>query len=271
MSDGRASDCGYIDAHLHLQDPALGRECLEAPEGAETPVAVCLSNGTHPDDWEAVHQLRDVGRTRVLKAYGVHPWRVDNLPDGWEERLRSRLKADGTSVGEIGLDHWIDVKDADWQREVFERQLVIASELDLPPTLHCLRAWGMLVDCLKDAPDLRRGFLVHGFGGSVEILRELADLGGYFSFSAYAADKKRKRMRDAIRACPADRLLAETDAPDMVPPEEACRHPLQDKDGKRLHHPLEIGTAYAFLAEMRDCREAKLTEDIRENFHRLFG
>jgi len=149
-------------------------------------------------------------------------------------------------------------------------QLQIAAASALPPTLHCLRAWGMLIDALRAAPALPRGFLVHGFGGSVEVMHQLLDLGAFFSFSAYAADPSRKRMRDAIRACPADRLLAETDAPDMVPPAAACRFPLKDADGGRLHHPAEIATAYALIAELRGESTADLARSIAANFGRLF-
>jgi TatD DNase family protein len=257
-----------LDAHLHLHDPKL-RAAL-GPDARFPGVAAQLVNGTHPDDWEAVRALQDSGGTRVLKAYGVHPWRVDKLPDDWEARLRECLAAGAVSVGEIGLDRWIEPRDERRQLQVLEIQLRIAAESALPPTLHCLRAWGMLVDALRAAPPQPRGFLVHGFGGSVEVMHQLLDLGACFSFSAHAADPARKRMRDAIRACPPDRLLAETDAPDMVPPPDACRYPLEDAGGRRLHHPAEIATAYALLAELRGVPASGLARDIAANFGRLF-
>jgi TatD DNase family protein len=257
-----------FDAHLHRQDPDLVEALGEAP--AFDGVAAQVTNGTHPDDWEAVKALAPGGNTRLLKAYGVHPWRVDDLPEDWEDRLRGYLESGAVSVGEIGLDHWIRVKDERLQLSVFEKQLQIASRMNLPPTIHCLRAWGLLIDTIRSGPELKTGFLVHGFGGSREVLFQLLDLGGFVSFSAYAADPGRKRMRDAIRACPADRLLAETDAPDMVPPEQSCRHPLTGPDGKRLHHPMEIATSYALLAEVRGVALEVLAGQIQDNFERLF-
>lgn len=259
----------YFDAHLHRQDSGLAAAL--GPEPCFEGVEAQLTNGTHPDDWQAVHDVPDSGGTRVLKAYGVHPWRVDDLPEDWESTLRTYLRTGAASVGEIGLDHWIEVKPDRWQLEVFNRQLQIAHEEDLVPSIHCLRAWGLLVDAIRTGPSLRRGFLVHGFGGSKEILYQLLDLGGHVSFSAYASDPGRKRMRDAIRACLPDRLLAETDAPDMVPPEEPCRYPLTGPNGKRLHHPLEIKTAYAMLAQLRNEQLIVLAGHISENFERLFG
>ncbi|MFO7725184.1 MAG: TatD family hydrolase, partial [Oceanipulchritudo sp.] len=223
-----------------------------------------------PDDWEAVAELRKTFPERVLAAYGVHPWKVDRLPADWDVRLENHLNSDAVSVGEIGLDHWIEPRDEDRQVEVFDRQLVIAAEAGLPPTLHCLRAWGLLLDRLKAGPPLENGFLVHAFGGSREVLHQLLDRGAYVSFSAYACAPRRKRMREAIRACPADRLLAETDAPDMAPPESEAAYPLTTVDGERLHHPAEIRTAYALLAELRETGPGELAAAIADNFDRLF-
>ncbi len=261
-----------FDAHMHLYDPVLlaaldrDRQKLPLPD-----IAIQVVNGTRPDDWSRIATLVSPYGTRLFKAYGVHPWRVNDLPEDWENQLRSRLREDACSVGEIGLDNWIEPRDERLQMDIFERQLQIAHDLGLPPTIHCVRAWGLLMDALHRGPDLSDGFLAHGFGGSVEILHQLADLGAYFSFSAYPADPGRKKMRDAVRACPVDRLLVETDAPDMVPPESACRFPLRDSEGKRLHHPAELATAYALIAEWRGEDPQTLADQVEANFYRLFG
>jgi len=112
---------------------------------------------------------------------------------------------------------------------------------------------------------------MHGFGGSTEVLYQLLDMGGYVSFSAYGAHPGRKRIRDAIRACPLDRLLLETDSPDMVPPETVCRFPLVGRDGNRLHHPAELLTAYQWIAELKGIDLDQLAPVVEENFRRLFG
>lgn len=257
------------DAHCHVFDERLAGALSDLPSADR--IAAHVVNGTHPGDWPLVRDFPGLGLARPLKAYGVHPWKVDHLPDDWEARLREFLALDGIGIGEIGLDRWIEPRDEDRQLEVFLRQLDLASELDLPPTIHCVRAWGLLLDCLRAGPPLERGFLVHGFSGSVETLREILDLGGYVSFSAYGGHPGRQRIREAARACPADRILIETDAPDMVPPEEVCQFKLADAQGNRLHHPAELITAYGLVAQWRGIEAGILAEQVRLNFTRLFA
>jgi TatD DNase family protein len=260
----------FHDAHCHLYDVRL-KPALDPDPFAEVdvPIAAQVVNGTHPDDWSVIRKLEPFRTAILLKAYGVHPWRLNDLPDDWEAQLKDYLASGAVSVGEIGLDNWVEPRDERLQRDVFMRQLQIASETGLPPSIHCVRAYGQLIDCLRAGPDLPKGFLAHGFGGSKEVLYQLLDLGGYVSFSAYGAHPGRKRIRDAVRACPADRLLAETDAPDMVPPKDVCQYPLSDTKG-RLHHPLEIETAYAQLAEWRGEPLDDLATQVAGNFNRLF-
>ena len=268
-ASGHPPGVTYFDAHLHRQDDDLDR-CL-GPHPVFPDVVAQVTNGTHPSDWRAVQEVEGDAQLRVLKAYGVHPWQVDDLPEDWDRQLENLLRRGAVSVGEIGLDQWIKVRDERLQIAVFERQLEIASRLNLPPTLHCLRAWGLLLDCLRAGPVLKKGFLVHGFGGSREVMYQLLDLGGYVSFSAYLADPKRHRMRESARACPGDRILAETDAPDMVPPADVCQFPLQGSKGQRLHHPSDIRTAYAVLAELRGEPLQDFARSVESNFVRLFG
>ena len=145
-------------------------------------------------------------------------------------------------VGEIGLDRWIEGHDPKVQSEVFLPQLALAAELNRPATIHCLRAWGALDELLRTHPLPKRGFLLHAYGGPQEMVAGFAKLGGYFSFNAYFLHERKARQREVFRHIPADRLLVETDAPDMRPPDELTAFPLRDADGQtdqssRPHRP----------------------------------
>lgn len=257
----------HYDAHAHLHEACLEAVVSDLRAGEES--YTVLTNGTCPADWGAVAAMEGGGSLRVLKAYGVHPWQVEDLPENWEALLRDRLGSGAASVGEIGLDHWIEPRDPALQREVFERQLHLAASFHLVPTVHVVRAEEEVAHVLR-AVAPARGFLIHGYGGSRQIQRRLLDLGGYFSFSGRAADPRCKRLREAIAYCPLDRLLSETDAPYRGPPEESQAYPLRDAEGRPLHDPREICTAVQVLAKLRGEAPEQISETVARTFRRLF-
>ena len=176
----------WIDSHNHLHDVRL------APYRAEIVAAIesdgwasAVVNGTREDDWEAVAGLAREFEW-VRPAFGLHPWYVAGRSPDWCERLIGQLDSfPGGSIGEIGLDRWVEGYDLEAQLEVFHAQLVLATERDLPATIHCLHAWGLLWEALSRGPVPRRGLLLHAYGGPAEMVGGFERLGAYFSFSGY--------------------------------------------------------------------------------------
>ncbi len=262
----------FIDAHNHLHDARLVPHRAEILATLERlGVAQAVVNGTREADWAAVSALA-AQEAWVLPSFGLHPWYVAERTAEWMATLRELLVAHPTAgVGEIGLDRWIEGHDDAAQAEVFAAQLTLAVELNRAATIHCLRAWGALADTLRTHPLPARGFLIHAYGGSVEMMGEFAKLGGYFSFNAYFLHERRAAQRAVFREVPADRLLVETDAPAMNPPDERNAHPLRDGLGEALNHPANIEVAYAALAEIRGVAVNDLARQVESNFSALFG
>ena len=175
------------------------------------------------------------------------------------------------TIGEIGLDRWIAGHDDAAQRNVFERQIALAAERNLPATIHCLRAWGPLWEIVRAHPLPARGFLLHAYGGSAEMVRGFVERGAYFSFSPAFLHERKAAQREIFRQIPSDRLLVETDAPDMLPPPERNAHPLTDTAGCVINHPANLLVAYAALAELRGLDLPVLATQVEENFTQLFG
>ena len=173
-------------------------------------------------------------------------------------------------VGEIGLDRWIEGHDDAAQARSSRAQLALAAELNRAVTIHCLRAWGALAETLRSHPLPARGFLIHAYGGPAEMTREFLERGGYFSFNAYFLHERKESQRDVFRRLPADRMLIETDAPDLVPPPEMNLRPLADAEGKAINDPANITLAYRALAELRGLEFEELAAQVRTNFARLF-
>ena len=205
-----------FDAHCHLQDSRI-LDVGKALEGATRAGVVMLACcGTSETDWEKVSHLARK-YDQILPAFGLHPWYLGQRSPEWLDILRTYLEEVPSTVGEVGLDFALEEVDRQDQESVFLAQLELARALDRPVTIHCRRAWGRLQELLTDFGPLPQGFLIHSYSGSTELIEPLARLGARFSFSGTVTRSRNKRAHRNCREVPPDRLLIETDAPDMMP------------------------------------------------------
>ncbi len=259
-----------IDAHNHLQAPALAPhlgEIIQALE--EQGIAASVVNGTTEDDWPAV---ADLARRLpwVRPSYGLHPWHVAARSPQWLEKLRAMLGCDpAAGVGEIGLDRWKEPFDFADQQAVFLQQLALAVELGRPVSIHVLRAWGAAAELLHSRPVPPGGFLLHAYGGPVELVRCFVEKGAYFSFSGSFFHERQAAKRAAFLAVPLTRLLVESDAPAMPLPPDRITHPLPpEPDGTPVNHPGNLRAVYEGLAALRSMPLDALAGQVAENFTR---
>lgn len=261
-----------FDAHNHLHDARLaGRRAAILQELEALPISRAVVNGTREDDWPAVAELARE-RAWIVPSFGLHPWFVRERSADWKAALTRALDAHPhAAIGEIGLDRWVEGHDLAEQRGVFEWQLALAAERSVAASIHCLKAWGALWEIVREQPLPARGFLLHSFGGPAEMVRGFVERGAYFSFSPYFLHERKAAQREVFREIPLDRVLIETDAPDMWPPDDRNAHPLHDADGKPLNHPANLTVALHGLAETLRIEPEPLAESVAGNFVRLFG
>ena len=215
----------FYDAHNHLQDDRFGgrqNELLAAC--AKSGVARMVVNGASESDWPQVLALAKnqggasvrASRTKIIPSFGYHPWHLAERTPDWLKNLEKFLDEIPSAIGEIGLDRWKPNLSYDGQEEVFLAQLQLAAQRNLPVSIHCLQAWGRMLELLQKSPRPARGFVLHSFGGAAEMILPLAKLGAHFSFPGYFLHERKLRQREAFRQVPPDRLLIETDAPDQL-------------------------------------------------------
>lgn len=229
-----------FDSHNHLQSVRFGKPVGDLiVEMKAMGISGCVVNATRESDWEAVRGIAREFPDFIRPAYGVHPWFADTVEEKWEERLKKWLLADTrASVGEIGIDGWVSSPDLEIQREVFARQVAIAVELDRVMTVHCLKAWDELFRAMDEAEAWPEKFLMHSFGGSLEVAERLLKRGAWFSFSGYFLQTRKRKVLEVFKRLPKDRILLETDAPEMAPPPELMNFPLEEG----INHPANLGT-----------------------------
>lgn len=274
------------DAHQHFHfDPLTPHRARIAADLRAVGLKRAVVNATNEEEWPVVAALARE-HAWILPSHGIHPWDCGNRSPAWLDGLRAALLADPRAgIGEIGLDRWIidgvrpddpriaglRVAPLDEQREVFAAQLALAAELNRAASIHCVQAFGVLLDVLKATPRPARGFLLHGYGGPAEMVKPFADLGAYFSFNIELLQPRHAARLENFRHLPAERLLMETDAPTKPPPAELNRFSLPAGPEGEINHPANIVVAYEQLAALRGLSLESLAAQVERNFCQLFG
>ena len=203
---GHSSGAVFFDAHNHLQDDRFaGRHREIIAECRSVGVAKMVVNGSCEADWPLVARLAAEFPDMVIPSFGCHPWYLDELTPEWKPTLERCLdEAPGAVIGEIGIDRWMVENPDRWraylgaangvtgpereptpmadQEAVFVWQLKLAVERGLPVSIHCLEAFGRLLELLREHWRPGQGFLLHSYGGPAEMVPAFAKLGGYFGF-----------------------------------------------------------------------------------------
>ncbi len=245
-----------IDTHAHLDacaDPADELVARAREAGVERIVSV----GSGLD---SCRETLTIARRHdgVFAALGIHPHQAADPDAGVVDDLRELLADPSTvAVGETGLDHYRDYAPHDRQLELFEHQLELAKELGKTVVVHTRAASGETAAALA------------GFGGTVvlhcfsapELLPVALERGYYVSFAGNVTYPKAEELREAARAVPADRLLAETDSPYLAP---------QPRRG-RPNEPANVVHTLAVLAEARGEPEDELARRLDANASAAFG
>lgn len=250
---------GIFDTHAHYADKAFrdDREALLAQLPAEGVCCVMLA-GCHIDDSAACIALAEQYDYMYCSA-GIHPTRLQTVFNGWEKRLaKLAVHEKVLAIGETGLDYHLPDPDKALQKQVFIGQLELARSLDLPVILHIRDAMG---DALEILREYRPKGVVHAFSGSPETARELTDLGLYLGIGGVLTYGSARRIVEAVKAAPADKLVFETDCPFLTP--EPFRRERNDSR--------KIAVIAETAAKLRDTDTQELIDICRENGKRLFG
>ncbi len=263
-----------FDAHNHLHDRRLAERLPEVIAAMrDAGIRHCVVNGTCESDWPEVARIAEAHPDFILPAFGLHPWHAAGRSPRWLEDLAAYLdRFPRASIGECGLDRSrrCTVPLAE-QQDIFASQLRLAAERSLPVSIHCVQAWGALLDALTTTAPPDCGFLLHSYSGSPELAARLAPLGAYFSFSARSLHQPAGKLATLLRAIPPERILVETDAPDLPPPASLTRHPLSSPDGTPLNHPANLPAIADALAEAAGIPDEQFRALASENFHRFLG
>ena len=243
-----------IDTHAHLD------ACADPPEdllgrARDAGVSRVLTVGTTVERDRAALELCE-RHEGVFAVLGVHPHEAGGDHDLSE--LRDLLGHErAVALGETGLDFFRDYAPRDRQRGLFRRQLELAADLSLPVVIHNRAADGEVLAALEsfEGPVVLHCFSYPG------ALRAALERGYYVSFAGNVTYKNAVELRVAASQVPAERILAETDAPYLSP---------EPRRG-RPNEPAAVVRTLEELARVRGEPVGELEAQIDANATRAFG
>ncbi len=152
----------------------------------------------------------------IYAAVGVHPHDVKDMTEEDIDTLRRWSKLEKVvAIGEIGLDYHYDLSPRDSQRYWFERQLILANEVDMPVVIHSREATQETYDIISASP-VRKG-VIHAFSGSADFAHKYIDMGFYIGIGGVVTFKNGRKTVETVREIPVERILIETDSPYLSP------------------------------------------------------
>lgn len=251
----------FIDSHAHLDDSKYDDDRFEMLTRArDNGVSHIINVG-----YDIPSSKRSVALAEkyefIYAAVGIHPHDVVTEGEiGFQqlEILSSNPKV--VAIGEIGLDYYRDLSPRDLQKDMFRKQIRLASRLKKPIIVHDRDAHGDVMNILKEENASLAGGVLHCFSGSLEMAKECLNMGFYISFAGPVTFNNARKLQEVAAQIPLDRLLIETDSPYLTP---------EPNRGKRNESAFVINVAQR-IAELKNITVEEVALATTANSKNLF-
>ena len=248
-----------FDSHAHYDDEAFDDDRDELLKSMQENGVSFIMNVAYDLKSTLAAEKLSQQYDFIYAAAGVHPENAEGYDENVENEIIRSIKENPKTkaLGEIGLDYHYPEPDREIQIKVFERQLQIANELDVPVIIHSR-------DATEDTMTLLRKYkpqgILHCYSGSAETAKEVIKLGMYIGFTGVITFKNARKAVESAEIVPLDKLLVETDCPYMAPV------PFR---GKRCDSTM-LQSTVAKLAEIKNVSPQELSDTTNSNAKRIF-
>lgn len=263
-----------IDTHAHLNFPELKPDLDEILKRAkEAGITRIINVGVNiKQSQEVLEQALDLSTPdlQIYSTIGFHPEESSTVNN--VESINQHLSKLETiyqsnpqkvvGVGECGLDYFkhegqITEEEKQAQKTLFQAQIDLARNLNLPLIVHCRDAWQEIFDF--DYSEIKGVF--HSFTSNLEDAQKVLGLGFYLSFSCIVTYPKNDCLREVIKNIPLEKILTETDCP-FLPP--------QSQRGQR-NEPSNILEIIKTIADLKNISLEEVTQTTFQNTQNLFS
>ncbi|MEO6682867.1 MAG: TatD family hydrolase [Ginsengibacter sp.] len=210
----------YIDIHTHAYKPHENVVCIE----------------------NVLTNFNEIPGERPISA-GLHPWYLKNAEEELSQLQSICHQQNVVAIGECGLDR---LAETDWDRQVtyFEAQLDLATSLNKPVIIHCVRAFAETMGMLKG---ITVPVIFHGVNKKLSAIEPLIENGYFLSFGK-AILQPSETIIHTLRAVPPAQLFLETDDSEAT---------IQD--------------IYKTAAGIRNVSENEIALQLQKNYHSIFN
>lgn len=251
-----------IDSHCHINDSSFKDHPEEYINLAKSAgIAEFLVVG---HDEKSSRIAVDIAKKypECFAAVGIHPSDVKRMKKGDLESIEELAKNEKVlAIGEIGLDYyWDKEKDIqEQQKEFFIKQIEIANKLNMPISIHCRDAYEDCYQILKTHP-VKKGGVMHCYGGSPEMAKMFIKLGFVFGFGGTLTFKNAKRPKEVLEVISNKDYVLETDSPYLAP----------DPYRGKQNHSKYLYLVRDKIAELKNISAEEVDQQSTENFNRIF-
>lgn len=245
-----------IETHCHLD--YLKAEPLEEirKKISEAGISKVITIGVDPLNLDRVKELSETF-PEVFFTQGIHPHDAKEATEVEFNKISTRAALPKmVAVGEIGLDYHYNNSPQDIQKTVFEKQLQLACDHDLPVVIHTREADEDTKAIIKNfSPYLKRKGVVHSFTSSMELAEFVLNEGFYLGFNGIITFKKAENVQEVVKMTPSSRILFETDSPFLTPV------PHRGKENAPYYLPFIANK----IAELKNLNLEELKKQVWEN------
>ena len=250
-----------IETHCHLD--YLKAHPLEEilRLSSEAGVSKIVTISVDPTNLDAVIALSEA-HPQIYCTQGIHPHDAKECNAEVFAKIKSQAQHPKVvAIGEIGLDFHYNNSPADVQEEWFRRFLELAAESNKPVVIHSRDADELMAKFLIEfSPRLKRKGVVHSFSSGLELAQTAIDQGFFLGFNGMITFPKADNVREALKLCPLEQLVIETDSPFLTPV------PHRGKENGPYFLPFVLQK----MAEIKGVPPEKLSLILSQNAQRLF-
>ncbi len=253
----------FIDSHCHLDfSPFKDNQDYYLEKAQRQGVKKFIVPSVNQSNWQSVWSLAQQYES-VYCALGIHPLFI---ADDYQSEL-IQLKQfiyqhqnKCVAIGECGLDFWDKNNQQEIQVMVFREQCILAKKYQLPLIIHSRKSHDRVLKILREIKP-EKGGVIHGFSGSLQQANQFIDLGFLIGVGGVITYERAKKTKNVIAAIKLDKILLETDSPDM---------PIDGYQGQP-NSPDKVSNIYECLSLLRKESKQTVARAVYKNTRLLFG